>query len=129
MSIGFDFFVTDMAMQLRFIEALDTGFTNGLSASVFNGIERLRFFFIDPTDITNRMGEMGPKGIVPDKLRLDINTRQTKFINRQDSDLLLRQLIKQGDRCERMPGLLHRLVEYRAVFSRQVQQVDDFVNS
>ena len=26
-----------------------------------------------------------------------------------------------------MPGLLHRLVEYRAVFGRQVQQVDDFV--
>ncbi len=26
-----------------------------------------------------------------------------------------------------MTGLLHRLVEYRAVFSRQVQQVDDFV--
>ncbi len=65
--------------------------------------------------------------IVPDKLRFDINARQAKFVHRQDGDLLFRQLIKQCDRCKWMPGLLHRLVEYRAVFSRQVQQVDDFV--
>ncbi len=75
LSIGFDFFVTDMAVQLRLIKTLDTGFTNGLRTSIFHRVEGFRFFFIDPTDITDRMGEMSAEGIVPDKLRLDIKSR------------------------------------------------------
>ncbi len=53
LSIGLDFFVTDMAVQLRLIKTLDTGFTNGLRTSVFHGVEGFSFLFIDPTDITD----------------------------------------------------------------------------
>ncbi|MNI43973.1 hypothetical protein D3C73_983230 [compost metagenome] len=73
------------------------------------------------------MREVLGQRIVPHELRLDIEARQTELVDRQYRDLLLGQFIEQGHRHERMPCLFHRLVELRAVFGRQVQQADHFV--
>ena len=73
------------------------------------------------------MREVRAHRVVANELRLDIDARQAELVDRQYRDLLFAQFIEQRDRHERMPGLLHRLVEQRAVFGRQVQEVDHLV--
>jgi hypothetical protein len=64
---------------------------------------------------------------MPNKLRLDIEARQTELVNRQHGDLLFRQFVEQRHRGERVTGLLHGLIENRTIFSGQMQQIDHLV--
>lgn len=127
LSIGFDFFVTDVTVQLRLVEALDPGFADGLSTSIFNRIEHLGLFFIDTADVADRMGEMRTERIMTNELRLDIQARQAELIDRENGNLLFRQFIKQCHWRKRVTGLLHGFIEYRTVFGRQMKKVDDLV--
>ncbi|SDR47344.1 hypothetical protein SAMN04490195_6205 [Pseudomonas moorei] len=70
------------------------------------------------------MSEVFSERIVAHELRFDIDARQAELIDREHRDLFFAELIEQRDRYERMPRLLHRFVEQRTVFGRQVQQVD-----
>ncbi|MNO07571.1 hypothetical protein D3C81_2298270 [compost metagenome] len=41
LSIGLDLLITDMTVQLRFVEFFDPGLADGLGASVLDGIQSL----------------------------------------------------------------------------------------
>ena len=127
LGIGFDFLVTDMAVQLRLVEFFDPGLADGLGTSILDRIQDLGLFLVDPSDVADRMSEVLAQRIMAHELRLDIEARQAELVDRQYRDLLFGQFIEQRHRHERMPCLFHRLVELRAVFSRQVQQVDHLV--
>ncbi|MNQ73842.1 hypothetical protein D3C85_885870 [compost metagenome] len=75
LGIGFDFLITDMAVQLRLVEFFDPGLADGLSPAVLDRIQCLGFFLVDSSDIADRMSEMLAQWIVPNELGLDIEAR------------------------------------------------------
>ncbi|MNI29683.1 hypothetical protein D3C73_835050 [compost metagenome] len=73
------------------------------------------------------MGEVLAQWIMPNELRLDIEARQAELVDGEYGNLLFAQFIEQRHRYEGVTCLLHRLVELRAVFSGQMQEIDYLV--
>ncbi|MNV97808.1 hypothetical protein D3C71_1929720 [compost metagenome] len=110
-----------MAVQLRLVEFLDPGLADGLSAAVLDRIQGLGFFFVDASNVADRMSKVLAQRIVAHELRLDIDARQPELVDRQHRNLFFSQLVEQRHRHKRMPCLLHGLVEQRSILRRQVQ--------
>ncbi|VVO45101.1 hypothetical protein PS726_06521 [Pseudomonas fluorescens] len=73
------------------------------------------------------MSEVLAQRIVSNELRFDIEARQAELVDGEYGNLFFAQLIEQRHGYEGVTCLLHRLVELRAIFSGQVQEIDYLV--
>ncbi|KPY41966.1 Uncharacterized protein ALO52_05165 [Pseudomonas syringae pv. primulae] len=125
--VGFDFLVTDLTMKLGLVETLDAGLADMVGAAVIDRIEAFELFLVDAAHVADRMREMRPLRIMPDQLRHDLDARQAELIDRNQGNLLFRQLEQNGNGLKRTPPLLHAFFENDPVVRRELQYLDDGV--
>ncbi len=126
-SVGLDFFVTHLAVQLGLVETLDAGLADMVGAAVIDRIEGFQLFFVDSPHVTDRVSKVRPLRVMPHQLRHHFHTRQTELVHRDPCDLLFGQLKQDRYRLERPAPLFHAFLEDRPVFRRQLQHLDDHI--
>ena len=127
LGVGFHFLVAYMTMQLRFIEVLDAGLADVLGTAVLGAVEAGGLALVDPPDEADRVGEMLAVRVVTDEFGIHIDARQLVAIDLDEGDLLLAQLMQQGDRFEGVAALLQGLVALQALLGAQVKNIGDLI--